>query len=401
MTQDVLVLGGGFGGMYTANELADADNLHVTLINDSNYFLFQPMLHEVATGSISHRNIVSSLPEILGSNVDFCEETVTRVDLDENVVETTRHSYDYDAVVVALGSQTGFFGVPGAEEHSRVLKDIDDAFQLRNEVVDQFQRVSQEGGEVKAVLVGGGPTGVELGAELIEWMKRLCEVYTVSPDAVSVALVDRGEKVLGGIDERLRDYAMQTLSDKGINLRMESSVAEVTDKAVRLEDETELPCTLPVWTAGVQPADVPVNGVEKDRGRIPVEQDLSVQGHDDAFALGDIAGFSNPDGETFPPTAQLAYQQAFGAAKNVEASVNDGSTTPFTFVDKGFLASLGHGKAVAYVKGLRLYGFPAWFLWRSIYLTKLVGWQNTFRVMSDWTFDLFSKRDTSKIPYYD
>lgn len=404
--EDIVILGGGFGGVYTAHELLKRrDDVTVTLISEHNYFLFVPMLHEVATGNIRVPNVVEPIREILhGESFQFIRSTVESVDFDAKEVSTSDGMVSYDKVVVALGSQTNFYGVDGSE-NVYTLKSLEDAYRLRNHVIDLHEDSVKQSGEavkqcMQLVIVGGGPTGVELACELADWTDRLHACYPELETPFSISLLDPNEKVLNGVDERLRDHAMRVLDNKGVDLVMGARATEVEESSVSyIVDDVEesIDSRTVVWTAGVKPVDVPMKGVSRERGRLPIDQALRIEGVDDAFALGDIADYANPDGSRPPVTAQLAYQQAFTAAANVGRAVDGDALEPFVYQNKGFLASLGNHQAIADIHGFRFTGFFAWWLWRTIYLTKLVGLQNKLRVVLDWTFDLFFPRDTSRL----
>ncbi len=408
----ILILGGGFGGIYTAHYLLRElrkEEARVTLINESNYFLFVPMLHEVATGNIRVHNIVEPIRQILdGENFRFCKATVNSINLESEVVNTNVGEFDYDILVNALGSETNFFGLEG-KEHALTLKDLDDAYKMRRHIINKFEEANvKEDKEARIdcltfVVVGGGPTGVELSCEISELIHNnfAKEYPNVNMDEVSVHLIDPNDKVLKGIDEKLRDKAMNILERKGINLHMGGLAQEVGESYVKFEqddEEKKLTAGTIIWTAGVKPRDMPVKGVEKERGALPVNSNLQVEGYEDVYALGDFASYENPkNGQHPPPTAQLAQQQAKAVSTNILNSLRGRDLESFEFESKGFLASMGNGQAIAKIGPVRFYGFPAWWMWRTIYLSKLIGLENKFRVMLDWTFDLFFSRDSSEI----
>jgi len=413
MRKKILILGGGFGGVYTAHyllKLLKLEEAEITLVSKNNFFLFVPMLHEVATGNIRVHNVVHPIREILrGKNFKFFKSTINEIDLNKKKVKTTVGDFDYDYLVVSLGSQTNYYGMPGSE-NCLTLKGLHDAYHIRNHVIDMFEQAfttrdkKEQEKLLTFVVVGGGPTGVELVAELADWIfKNFKKEYEDCLDysKVHLKLLNPGDKVLKGVNEHLRDFTMKTLKKKGVDLVMGAKAKAVGKDFVEYDHngkKKKLPASTIIWTAGVRPIDIEVKGVERERGIFPVDSCLRVEGFDNVYALGDMAGYINPKtGNRPPPTAQLAHKASKVVARNIAAAVKGKEQKPFIYKSGGFLASLGKGQAIAHVNGLKFHGFFAWWLWRTIYLSKLIGFENKLRVAIDWTFDLFFTRDTSQV----
>ena len=408
----VLILGGGFGGVYAAlyldKTLARDADVEVTLVNRENFFLFTPMLHEVAASDLDLTNIVSPVRQLL-RRVKFFAGDVLDVDLDRQQVTlvhgTDGHSHDvtYDFLVLALGSQTNFYNLPGLEEHALTMKTLGDAVHLRNRVIAALEEADTECAAavreplMTFVVAGGGFAGVETIGAVNDFVREALRYYpNIKPDQVRMVLVHSGPVILPELGEELGRYAQRKLASQGVEVRTGARVAEASDEGVVLSDGTRIATRTIVWTAGTAPhmlcSTLPC---PKQGGRLKVNEFLEVEGYENVWALGDCAAVPdtrNP-GKFHPPTAQHALRQGNVVATNVAAAVHGGAKRSFDFKTLGQLAAIGRRTGVAKVFGLKFSGFAAWFLWRTIYLSKLPRVEKKLRVALDWTLDLFFPKD--------
>lgn len=408
----VLILGGGFGGIYTALELERAlawnDEVEVTLVNRDNFFLFTPMLHEVAASDLDLTNIVSPIRKML-RRVDFFEGEVVDVDLAAGSV-TLRHGSDghthavgYDVLVFGMGSVTNFFGLPGLAERALTMKSLADAMRLRNRMIAFLEEADTECAAsireplLTFVVAGGGFSGVETVAGVNDFLRAALPLYPhLSEDDLRVVLVHPGDVVLPELGEQLGRYAQGKLAERGIEIRTQTRVTSVAADLVRLSDGEELRARTLVWTAGTAPHPILERvPAAKERGRLCVDELLRVEGRPAVFALGDCAAV--PDaaaGGYSPPTAQHALRQARVAARNVLSTLyGEPARARFRFRTLGQLAAIGRRTGVARILGINFSGFLAWWLWRTIYLSKLPRLEKKLRVVLDWTLDLLFSKD--------
>jgi NADH dehydrogenase len=407
----IIILGGGFGGLYVATELekclaADPD-VEVTLVNRENFFLFTPMLHEVAASDLDLSNIVNPVRKLL-RRVHFFAGDVEEVDVVRKKVMVSHgtdhhhHELDYDYLVIALGSITNFFNLPGLEERALTMKSLGDAIHLRNRLIAFLEEADTEcASEIRQplmtfVVAGGGFAGVETIAGINDFVREALKFYpNLSRDAVRMVLVHPGQVILPELGEKLGSYAQKKLAERGVEICVNTKVTGVSDDAVELSDGTRIRSKTLVWTAGTSPnmllAKLPC---KKDRGRLHVNEYLEVTDWPGVWALGDCANV--PDlttGQYCPPTAQHALREGKVVAQNIAAAVRGGKKKAFSFATIGQLAAIGRRTGVARILGVNFSGFIAWFLWRTIYLSKLPRFEKKLRVALDWTLDLFFTKD--------
>jgi NADH dehydrogenase len=421
----VVIVGGGFGGVEVAKRLvhlAEKGHIWITLINRSGNFLFTPLLHEVAAGSLSGESVVEPLRQVFEDDaVRIVEAEVTEIRTDVRAVRTSAGEITYDYLVVASGSTTNFFGVPGAEKNSLTLKDIDDARVIRNRILDIYQRAeSAKAGDVKAksvsvVVVGGGPTGVELSAELAELCHGTLHDYYSTDIEATVTLISSDPEPLIRYSKRTRTEAARALRKVGVDLHTGCKVIEVMRDRVIFEQmnhaneksTTTLESDLVIWAAGVKPsAPVRMNLPLDQTGRIVALPTLQAEGNPNVFVLGDIAAGA-------PMLAQVAVQQGKVVAENLSRLIDydrsacgmgkrpaDVCAVPvlkeYKLKLKGMLVSLGKFNAAGEAFGIVITGVLGWFLWRTIYLFKFNSWRKRFRIMFEWTINLFTARDISR-----
>lgn len=416
----IVVLGAGFGGVYTFKRLHQwfhkDPSVELVLISDSNYFLFTPLLHEVATGNVEPVDIVEPLRKVLGCCMaEFHLAQVCRVDSTKQLVRTTGGDVPYDKLVVALGSEPAFFGIEGAAEHVYTLKTMADAIRLKNHVIHAVESANarlngytpREHATATAeelahiVVIGGGPTGVEIAAELADLCYRtLARFYTPELTSnVRITLVHRGDELVPQFTKKMRERSAETLRQKGVALRFDTAVTAVTDNAVYLDNGEKLETRTPVWTAGVAPKDLPFDrDVPREDGKLLVDKYLRLDGDPDIFAIGDMARHYDPEtGEPSPALAQTASQQGAYVADVIARTMNGQEVAPFTYHHQGNLLSLGKWRAAGEIKGRAIYGRFAWWVWRTIYLSKLISFSKKVTVAVHWTINLFRPRDISQL----
>ncbi|CAM3987877.1 NAD(P)/FAD-dependent oxidoreductase [Corallococcus sp. ZKHCc1 1396] len=410
----VLILGGGFAGVYAAlhleRRLGRRDDVEVTLVSRDNYFLFTPMLHEVAASDLNPSAIVISLRKLL-PHLSFVEGDLTGLDLHARTATVAHggldghsHTLSYDCAVLAMGSETNFFGKPGPRDHALTMKTLGDAMLLRNCLIDRLEEADAdcltEGGKrpvVTFVVVGGGFAGVETAGAINDFIHGALPYYpNIQHHNVRVLLVHGGKEVLPELGEDLGAYTHRKLIEHGIEVRTGIHVQDVTEAGVVLPDGTRVPTKTVVWTAGVTPPSLLASlPCEKERGRIKVNERMEVPGFPGVWALGDCA--SVPDltngGRPCPPTAQHALRQGQVVARNVCSALKGRPGKAFRYKMLGQLAAIGRRAGVARILGLKFSGTVAWVLWRTLYLAKLPRLETKVRVALGWTLDLLFRKD--------
>ena len=407
MSKKIVIIGGGFGGVYTAKCLTKmVKNYDILLINRNNYFLFTPLLHEVATGGLSEESVAEPIREVFRkTNINFLQTEVTGINRKNKTVETKLKDVPYDYLVVATGATTNFYGMQ-CDDKCFTLKDLKDAVDLRDHIITVVQQASTETDPKKRkelltfVVVGGGPTGVELVAEISEFVcDTMCYDYTkfaVKPEEISIVLIHAGQELLSGFSEKVQDYAKKTLEKKNVQILFGIRVQKVKNNKVHISDKDKINAGTVVWTAGVS-AQVPEfkNGpMLNDHKRIRADEYLRVEGSEHEFVVGDVAG----DRIESPMLAQVAVNQAKVVAKNICASIRGKKLKPYSYKIKGALVSLGQWNAAGDIGSfITIKGKFTWWLWRTIYLFKFNSWRKRFRIASEWTINLFYPRDITKV----
>lgn len=415
---DVVVVGGGFGGVYCAQALERTlgrrSPIRVALISEENYMVFQPMLAEVAGASISPRHVVNPL-RLLCRRADILKGRVESIDWKSRTLTLDAGSFcgqvavRYQHLVVALGAVVDLRRIPGMPEHAFLMQNVGDAMLLRTTLLSRFEEANiEQRPEIKQrlltfVVVGGGYSGVETAGQIVDLFRGICRYYhSVSESDVRVVLVHSGERVLEMLEPRLSAYCARIMQSRGLEFRLNSRVRAVTATQVLLEGGERIPAATVVSTVGNAPHPLVLeliaqNNLPQERGRIVVEADCRVAGHDNLWAVGDCAIVPKPGGGAAPQTAQFAYQEGRQAGRNIAAVLADGRTKPFSYRGLGELATIGHRAAVASIMGFNFSGFIAWWMWRTIYLQKLPRFDRKVRVAIDWTLDLFFPRDINQL----
>lgn len=411
----IVIAGGGFAGLYAAkyldSVLAKRPEIEVTLISRENFILFTPMLHEVAAGDLSPGDIVNPLRRIL-RHVHVVEAEVDAIDLTARKihcragVRNFELEFDFDHLLVTIGSETNFFGNAGIRDWAVTMKTLSDAALLRNRMVALFEEASVEPDMARRrelltfVIAGGGFAGVETVGAINDFVRETVKFYPwLREDLIRVVLVDRGGFLLPELGEELGSYAEKKLSERKVEIIKGAGVAEYDGSIIKLSDGKTIPAVTLVWTAGVKPnAVIESLDCKKERGRLLVNEYLAVPGTVGLWAAGDCAAVPGGQlGKFYPPTAQHGLRQGLVAAKNIEAAIGGYPGKPFVFATLGQLATIGRHTGVAKVFGLKFSGFIAWWLWRSIYLMKLPRLTKKLRVVLDWTLDLLFGRDIEQM----
>ena len=393
----VVIVGAGFAGLGCARALAGEDSVHVTLIDQHNYHQFQPLLYQVATSQLAATSIASSLRKAFHehSNVDVKLGEVTEVDPSSHSVRTSEgETIEGDILVLAAGARANFFNTPGAAEHSFPLYSLTDAERLRTRMLAVFEDADRDPalidrGALNFVIVGAGATGTELAGSMADMINDTMpeEYRDLAVDRATVQVVDLGHVVLNGFSDRAHDYASRVLQERGVKLRLGTGVKEVAADHVLLSDGTTIKTRCVAWAGGLMaaaPADV--SGLPQGRGgRIDVGPDLTVEGFPGVYVVGDIANIPGPDGEAFPQLGSVALQSGTCVAESILAEVSGDSRKEFHYKDKGIMAMIGRGAAVAEVGKHRheLHGSIAFAAW--------LGVRNRIEAFVDWGWDYFSK----------
>jgi NADH dehydrogenase len=410
----VVIVGGGFAGLYAALELEKLlkrrDDVDVVLLSAENFFLFTPMLPEAGASSIATRHIVSPLRKLL-RRTRSAEVSVERIDLASRLVYG-RHSltgavreFPFDRLVLALGGVTNYFNVPGAEQYSIPFKTLGDAIYVRNHTIDKLEEAAVEperAGELLTfAVVGGGLTGVEVSGALNDFVREAADFYPeVNREQIRIMLIEAGPRLMPEMNDELAAFAEKVLGERGVEVRTQTSVVSAEANRFELSTGEQISTGTFIWAAGVAPNPL-IDSLEvpKERGRVRVNEFLEVEGIPNLWALGDCAHIPTPQtGKPHPPTAQHAVREGKRAGRNVAASLGVGTKKPFAYRTMGQMAIVGERTGVADVMGLRFSGFVAWFLWRSYYLMRIPQLEKRLRVVMDWTLDLFFERDLVQLP---
>jgi len=392
----LVIVGGGFGGLYAARALAGRP-VRVTLLDRRNHHLFQPLLYQVATAVLNPSDIAVPLRSVLrgASNVTVFLANVERADLAGRRVVLDRGEIAYDALILAAGASHSYFGHDDWELLAPGLKTLEDALEIRRRVLLAYEAAERErdGAEQEALLtfvvVGGGPTGVELAGALGEISRQTItrDFRLIDPSRARIVLVEGAPRILTAFPESLSRAAQDALQRIGVEVRTGVTVTRVTTDAVWLGGE-QIRARTVLWAAGVAAAPLARTlGTPLDRsGRVLVEPDLSIPGHPEAFAIGDVCAFLHQTGAPLPGVAPVAIQQGRAVADNVLRRVGGQPTRPFRYRDKGSMATIGRAAAVAVVGRFKLSGLVAWLAWLLVHIMFLIGFRNRLLVLFEWAW---------------
>ncbi|MBF9254599.1 NAD(P)/FAD-dependent oxidoreductase [Pontibacter sp. 172403-2] len=402
----IVIVGGGFGGLELAGSLQDAD-VQVVLIDKNNYHTFQPLLYQVATAGIDADSIVHPFRKIFEGqdNFYFRLATVEHVDTERQVVETSIGLIKYDFLVIATGATSNFFGNAQMEQNAISMKSVEDAMELRNTILYNFEKAlqlddcEQQNSLMDYVIVGGGPTGVELAGALSELRRHVFpkDYRELNFKEMDIYLIQSGPQLLKGMSEEASQKSLEYLQKFGVNVWLNRRVLSYDGYTVSLDTGEKLITRTLIWAAGVTGA--PLQGLSKDsllRGnRLQTDRYNRVAGYENIFAIGDVAAMvteENPQG--YPMLAQPAIQQGHLLGKNLQNLLAGKPLEAFTYNDQGSMATVGRNHAVAdlkvFKKDLRTQGFMAWLIWVFIHLTSLVGFRNRMAILLDWIWSYFT-----------
>jgi NADH dehydrogenase len=424
----ILILGGGFAGIEVLRQLQKAFQndigIDITLVSRDNFFLFTPMLPEISSGMIETRHIVTPL-RVFCNRAKFYEADVESIDMDNkqvvishrigkqtNPIEWRSHVLKYDYLVIALGSETNFFGMNEASKQAFTLKSLGDAIVLRNHVINMLEQADIEHEDLNLrtslltfLVIGGGFSGVEIVGELNDFVLDSIKHFYHNLEKAKIrrVLVNSGARILPEVTEELSEFALQKLRENGIEVILNTRVIDITSQGVKLNDGTNISTQTIIWAGGGKPPSL-LSGLscEHDKsGRLVTNDFLEVIGHTESvMALGDCASITDPNtGKSCPPTAQHAIRQGKIAAINLISTIKDqvNAKKKFDYKTKGVMTLIGKRNGVGILLGYKIQGFAAWWVWRSYYLLNLPTVEKKLRVMVDWFIDLFFKRDVTRL----
>jgi NADH dehydrogenase len=391
------VIGGGFGGLCTVRALKGAP-VRVTLLDRQNHHLFQPLLYQVATAALSPADIAEPLRKIVRKqeNCEVLLAEVQSIDTAAKSVTTDSGPIPYDYLVVSAGARHHYFGHDDWEKFAPGLKSLEDALEIRRkmllsfELAERTQDDAQRRAAMTFVVVGGGPTGVEMAGAIAEIARQTLvrDFRHIDSKQARVVLVENSERVLGGFDADLGESAQRQLERIGVDVKLGVQATEVSGDGVTLSSGEKIPAKTVVWAAGNKASPLGATlGVPLDRaGRVIVKPDLSIPDHPEVFVIGDMASFTPEGGTPLPGLAPVAMQQGRQVAGNIEQIVSGGWTRPFEYHDKGTMATIGRCAAVADTGYMKFTGFPAWLAWLFIHLLFLVSFRSKLGVLFSWAY---------------
>ena len=396
----VVIVGGGFGGLEAAKKLV-CENVRLTVIDRTNYHLFQPLLYQVATAALSPADIAAPIRAVLHKckNAEVMLAEVQSVDLNTRVVHAGDLNVQYDYLILATGARHSYFGHPEWERLAPGLKSLEDAVEIRRRILLAFEyaeKISDPAARAAAmtfVIIGGGPTGVEMAGAIAEIARHTLarDFRHIDPSSARVVLIESESQVLATFPEDLRTSAMKQLQDLGVEVRTGVHATDLTEAGLRVGDEF-IPCRVKIWAAGNTASFVGKSlGVPVDRvGRVIVQDDLTIPGHPEVQVIGDLANVTGKDGKSLPGVSPVAMQQGRHAARNILNMIEGRKPQRFWYFDKGSMATIGRNKAVADLRLLHLSGLPAWVAWLFVHTLFLVGFRNRVVVLFQWAWAYFT-----------
>jgi NADH dehydrogenase len=397
----VVIVGAGFGGLEAAKKLAGEEAVRVTVIDRTNYHLFQPLLYQVATAALSPADIAAPTRAILSEakNVQVILAEVQSVDVDLRKIKMADGELDYDFLILATGARHSYFGHPEWEKLAPGLKSLEDAVEIRRRILMAFEyaeKIADEAARKAAmtfVIIGGGPTGVEMAGAISEIARYTLakDFRHIDPSQTRVVLVEGDQRVLSAFPEDLQISAMKQLVDLGVEVRTGVHATNLTEAGLQVGDEF-IPCRVKIWAAGNNASSVGKTlGIEVDRvGRVMVNNDLTVAGHPEVQVIGDLANFPHQTGQPLPGVSPVAMQQGRHAAKNILAMIDSRKPQRFWYWDKGSMATIGRNKAVADLKFIHFSGLLAWLAWLFLHIFYLIGFRNRLIVLLQWGWSYVS-----------
>ncbi len=413
----VVIVGAGFAGLYAAKKLKRVP-VEVLLIDQNNYHTFQPLLYQVATAMLEPEEIAHSIRGAFHGqrNIDFYKGTVSGVNWEDKTVHITDQEFSYDYLILATGAIYNDFGVKGVREYGFFLKSLTEAVNIRGHILEQFEQADAnpsliDEGILNFVVVGGGPTGIEMVGALYELFDRVLpkDFTKLDVSKAKIILVEQISHLLDAYSNGTRDYALRALQKHGIEIHLNTAVTEVRKDAIVLVNDQEIPTRTTLWAAGVRAHPlVEALDVELTRGyRIKVNPDLSIPNNPNAFVIGDMAGALDKEGELLPQVCPVAIQEGNYVAKQIQQELLGKPRKDFKYLNKGSMAIVGRNVGIAELSkklgGFKLHGFLGWGAWLFIHIIYLIGFQNRFQVLSQWaysylTFDRKARLITEMTP---
>ena len=396
----VVIIGGGFGGLAAARALKSAP-VRITLLDRANHHLFQPLLYQVAIAGLSAADIAAPIRSILRKqkNVTVLLDEAVNIDLDQQIVELKDGRLSYDFLIIATGGRTSYFGNDAWEKFAPGMKSLEDALEIRRRVLLSFELAEKEDDPVRRqelmtfVVVGGGPTGVELAGAISELARYALtrDFRNINPSDARVILLEGGPRVLPSFAEDLSASAEQQLTQLGVQVRVNALVKNIEEARVYLDGETIQAATI-IWGAGIQ-ASTLANKIKAPRdriGRLILEPDLTLPGNKNVFAIGDTTSFTHQTGNPLPGVSPVAMQMGRTAAENILRAIKGESYKLFKYIDKGSMATIGRHAAIAEIGKIHLSGFIAWAAWLFIHLIFLIGFRNRIAALFNWAWSYFT-----------
>jgi NADH dehydrogenase len=413
----VVIVGGGFGGLSAAKAFGNARNIHVTLIDKRNFHLFQPLLYQVATGALSPANIAAPLRGILRRqrNTQVLMAEVTGLDPDtKQVILSDGEQVPYDSLIIATGARHFYFGNDGWERHAPGLKTVEDATEIRRRVLYAFEAAEREDDPqlvrewLTFVVVGAGPTGVEMAGSIAEIAHHTLrhDFRAIDPASARVILIEGGERVLPAFTPDLSQNAADTLRGMGVEIRLKTSVTHIESDGVTFrqgEQTGQIATRNIVWSAGVQGSALGKLLAERvgttldKAGRVIVEPDLSLKGQPDVYVIGDLAHFAHQDGKPLPGVAQVAMQGGRYVAAHLQRKLRGQPSKPFRYLDLGTMATIGRAAAVAQIGDLHLTGFLGWLTWLFIHIMYIVAFENRVLILIQWAWNYLTRNRAARL----
>ncbi|HEV2805745.1 MAG TPA: NAD(P)/FAD-dependent oxidoreductase [Chthoniobacterales bacterium] len=392
----VVIVGAGFGGLEAAKLLVD-EPVRMTVIDRTNHHLFQPLLYQIATAALSPADIAAPIRGILGrcKNTEVVLAEVKSVNVEARTVSTGERAISFDYLILATGSRHSYFGHDEWEKFAPGLKSLEDAIEIRRRLLLAFEyaeKIDDEAAKKAAmtfVIIGGGPTGVEMAGAIAEIARYTLsqDFRHIDPSSARVVLVEGDKRVLSGFPEDLSVKALEQLKELGVEVHTGIHATDLTDAGLQVGDEF-IPCRVKVWAAGNAASFVgKTTGAEVDRaGRVMVNEDLTIPGHREVQVIGDLANFSHDGGKPLPGVSPVAMQQGRHAARNILAMMNGQDPERFRYWDKGSMATIGRNRAVADLGWFHFSGLPAWLAWLFVHIIFLVGFRNRIAVLMQWAW---------------
>lgn len=404
----IVIIGGGFGGLRAAKILANKSGVFVTLIDRHNYHLFQPLLYQVATAGLSPADIAVPIRSIVGGfkNIEVILAEVQSIELKTKQIVLSKKQLAYDYLIVAAGAKHSYFAHPEWEKFAPGLKTLEQATEIRKRVLFAYEQAEiEEDSQIKKalltfVVVGGGPTGVELAGAIAEIGRQTLakDFKNIDSSQSRIILIEAGSRLLAGFHPSLSRSAALDLEAMGVQIWLTSRVTEIEKTCVKLGKESIETHTV-IWAAGVLPSQLnQFLGQNKDQiGRVIVNDFLNIEGYPDVFVIGDLAHFKLKSGEILPGLAPVAIQQGESAAKNILRTISGKPSRVFEYLDKGMMATIGRKKAIMQFRGLKVSGFLAWLAWLFIHIVYLIDFKNKIFVFFNWCWSYFTFRKGARL----